>query len=72
MQIYPITVWNPVIDKNSKKVTISWKALVLVLNWDLINILEYKNYNLWKMTDWKEKDLWKFYPFWSSIEVFKK
>jgi len=71
MQIYPITIWNPIIDKSSKKVTISWKALILVLDWDLIKILEYKNYNLWKMLDWKEKDLWKFNSFGESIEIFK-
>lgn len=71
MQIYPITVWNLIIDKKKKKITVSWKALVLNLNWDLINILEYKNYNLWKLIDWKEKDLWKFNPFWESIELFK-
>lgn len=71
MQIYPITVWNLVIDKEKKKVTVSWKALVLVLNWDNVSVLKYQNYNLWKMLDWDEKDLWKINPFWDTLEGFK-
>lgn len=71
MQIYPITVENPIIDKDSKKAVISGKALVVQLNWDDIQFLWYQRYNLWKLLDWEDKDLWKINPFWKDIKIYK-
>ncbi len=70
MQVYPIEIGKLIIDKEKWKATVSWKALVLILDGDKIKSLEYKNFNLWKLIKW-EDGYWKINPYWENIEKYK-
>ena len=61
MQIFPITVENPITDW-TQKVRIWGKAIIVYVNGDKIELAWYQRYELWKKMEWSN-DKWKFNPF---------